>query len=162
MTQKISQNRFRIVTHLPQEKHILRLSGSSGLLLHSVFWDKFLMRPTFPILPDLQSEYLFSKFLPRSKYNHERFLVIISFRFDEFSFCLSRSLGDMHNDDKTWSGIPGTMIRSMRRYGRRCERGDQTCWWSGWDKLPTLASNGYEFAQKHWEWQEEGNLVVRW
>ena len=36
--------------HLPQELQILRLCGLSGLLLHSIFWDKFLMRPTFLIL----------------------------------------------------------------------------------------------------------------
>ena len=25
---------------------------------------------------------------------------------------------------------------------------ESTCWWSGWDKLPTLTSDGYEFAAK--------------
>ena len=42
------------------------------------------MRPTFPNLPDLLSEYLFSKFLPQSVHGPERFLVIFSCQIDEF------------------------------------------------------------------------------
>ena len=49
---------------------------SSGLLSHSVFWDKFLMHPTFPVLQSQQSEYLLHQFLPRTTHVQERFLVI--------------------------------------------------------------------------------------
>ena len=50
-----------LLNHLPQEIQILRLCRLSGLLLHSVFCEKFLMRPTFPTLRNLQSVYLLSK-----------------------------------------------------------------------------------------------------
>ena len=56
------------LNHLPMERQILSLFGLSGLLLHPVFWDKFLMHPNFPILQYQQSECLLSKFLPRSKH----------------------------------------------------------------------------------------------
>ena len=48
--------------------------GDVLTLLHSVFKDKFLMRPTFQILQNQQPECLLSKFLPRSKHILERFL----------------------------------------------------------------------------------------
>ena len=54
-----------LLNHLPQEIHILCLSGISGLLLHSFFWGVSLMRPTFPILQYQQSDCLPSKFTPR-------------------------------------------------------------------------------------------------
>ena len=47
--------------HLPKEIQILHLFGLSGLLLHSVLWDMFLMHLTFPILQYQQSEYLLLK-----------------------------------------------------------------------------------------------------
>ena len=53
------------------------------LLLHWFFEDKFLMRPNFPIVPDPQSEYLLSKFLPRSTHTQERFLAKLSCQIDE-------------------------------------------------------------------------------
>ena len=36
-----------------------------------------------------------------------------------------------------------------------------TCWWSGRNKLPALTSDDYEFAAKHWEWQEDRNPVMK-
>ena len=41
------------------------------------------MHPNFSILLHLQSEYLLSIILPRSKQIRERFLVILSFQIDE-------------------------------------------------------------------------------
>ena len=73
---------------MPQAIQILHLFGLSRLLFHSVFWDIFLMRPTFPSLHYQQSDYLPSRFSPRLKHILGRFLVILSFRIDEFSLCL--------------------------------------------------------------------------
>ena len=84
-----------LLNHLPQEIQILHLFGSSGLLLHWVFCDTLLMRPTSPILQYQQSECLLTRFFSRSKQMLDRFLVIPSFWIDEFSLCLSRRLGDV-------------------------------------------------------------------
>ena len=73
-----------LLNRLPQEIQILRLRELSGLILHSVFWDRFLMRPTFLIHQYQQRECLLSKFLPRSKHILERVLVTLSLRSDEF------------------------------------------------------------------------------
>ena len=66
------------------------------LLSHWFFEDKFLMRPTFP--PNLLnplSEYLLSKFHPRSAESPERCQVILSCRIDEFLINLSVKSNDI-------------------------------------------------------------------
>ena len=45
--------------------------------------NKFPMRPTFPTLPDPQSEHLLSKFSQRSAHSRERFLVKLSCQIGE-------------------------------------------------------------------------------
>ena len=64
-------------------------SGISRHLLYSVFWDIFLIRPTFPILQYQPSVCLPSKFSPLSKQIQYKLLVILSFRIDVFSPCRS-------------------------------------------------------------------------
>ena len=93
-----------LLNHLPQWIRILNLFGLSGLLLHSAFWDKFLMRPALLILQHQQkSEYLPSKISPRSEHILERFLVVLSFRIDEFSLCLSLGLWEVFLQCTRWN-----------------------------------------------------------
>ena len=81
-----------LLNHLPQEIKNLSLCALLGLLFHSVFWDKFLMRLTFqicfhnisfPILP------------PRLVHSQERHQVILSCQIDEFLIDLSLKSGDI-------------------------------------------------------------------
>ena len=83
-----------LLNHLSQEIHILRACGF-GLLVHSVFWDEFLMHPTFLILQYQLSECLPFKFTPGSKHILERFRLTLAFQIDEFLLCLSRNFGDI-------------------------------------------------------------------
>ena len=59
------------------------LFGWSILLLRWFFWDKFLMHPYLPILQCLLSEYLLSKFSPRSMHIPKIFLERLSYQIDE-------------------------------------------------------------------------------
>ena len=91
-----------LLNHLPQEIQILRLCVWSRLLLHSVFWDKFLMRPIFPILQYQQSVCqqpvcLPSTFSPRSKHIKKKNpgkTLFPNWWIPDLS--LSRPLGDFH------------------------------------------------------------------
>ena len=83
-----------LLDHLLQETQILHLFGFSGLLVHSVFWDISLMRPTFSnssISAIRMSPFQISPAIQA----YPRKIPGKTFRIDEFSLCLSRRLGDI-------------------------------------------------------------------
>ena len=69
--------------HLPLRKMNFIFFSISIPLSRWFFEDEFLTRPTFPILPNPQSEYFLSKFPPRSVHTQERYQAILSCRIDE-------------------------------------------------------------------------------
>ena len=65
------------------------------LLSRRFFGDKFLMHPTFPNLPDLLSEYILFKSLPRPAQTQKRLRVKLSCQIDEFLLDLSVKSDDI-------------------------------------------------------------------
>ena len=65
-----------LLNHLPKEIQFSIFLGYQDLLSHSVFWDIFLMHPTFSVLQSQQSEYLLPKFSPANKACPRRILQI--------------------------------------------------------------------------------------
>ena len=98
-TEGILGNRSLFLTillyHLLLGMWIHLLFVISRLLVRWFFEDKFLMRATFPNLPNPQSEYLVSKFPPRPAHSQERSQVRLVYQIDEIMIDLVLKSGDI-------------------------------------------------------------------
>ena len=77
---------------------VIRTSFAFSLLVYTSDAPNF-----FPILQYQQSECHLSKFSPSSKRNPDRFLVVLSFRNDEFTLCLSLGVWEIFHQCAKWN-----------------------------------------------------------